>query len=460
MIRKHLVCVAVGILMAFVFGQELDLNNPSTMASIDTESFSFTYIGHAFGADNDSSYWQNNTVDYPATALLSNMSILKQPDFTIFGGDIVQRCFPQVFAVLETSLLNRLDMPVFNSAGNQDFCFVEQYGFDKTIDFVHGANLFLVISSEFGELEKENQDWLIDKLTAALQNETIKNVFVFTHRPLFLDFLPELQQAASLTNTPVKAAKETAETFLNILDEFPKAQKNVYWLASDVGENYPLISHKYNENVQFIASGLYDHAYDHVLNIDVSSQTTKAEVTISITNLGNYKFSSLEDYSPEWLEKFVKEKAATLDSVTYLKSIKSDSIKKLISFERLNGDAYQNKNVGGYIDWATFTPQDNTLRISGWAPIQPGEEIRRWFGYESDFALELNSFEVVVRQDLVKIFGVDQLSSGFDLTFKLVDSQRNLTEGNLCFFGKTGTQDLFILPFNNNQQTFKCKVFP
>lgn len=462
MIQKHLVCVATVIVIAItlstaVFSQELKLNDPLAISSIDTESFSFAYIGHAFGSDNDNSYWENNTVDYPATALLSNISLVKEYDFAIFGGDVIERCFPSVIDALEDSLLNRLNIPLFNAASPTDLCFNERYDSAKFIELVHGANLFLVISSEFEYLEKETSDWLSNTLNAAIDNELIKNVFIFTHRPMFLRYIPELQQAASLANTVIEQDESAAELFLNILDEFPKAQKNVYWLASDIGKNYPLVSHSYNENVQFIASGLYDNAYDHILNIELSSQ---AEVEITIVSLGDYKFSSVDNYSYEWLGEFIKEKTNTLDAVTYLKSIRSGSLEKLASIERLDDDVYQNKNVKGYIDWAAYNPQDNTLKVGGWAPIQAGEEIGRWFGYEGDSTLELDGFQTVVRQDLAQIFGIDQLRAGFELTFKVIDSQNNLLNGNLCFFSQTTTDGRFILPFNNNQQTFNCKIFP
>lgn len=458
--KKFSLSLVLIFLTLYAFGQEVKINNQDAMAAVATESFSFVYIGHAYGSDNDSDYWQANSIDYPATSLLSNISLLKQHDFAIFGGDMIQQCTPEVLEALQDSLLERLNMPIFNSASKRDLCLADKYSFKNTIAMVHGNNLFLFVSSEQETLEKEQAIWLSSKLSKALENTEVENVFMFTSKPFFLGYHPELQQAANLANVPIESNSNSQEIILSALDDYADSQKRVHWFASDIGRNYPVIFHNYNERVSFIASGIYDNAFDHVLTVTVDSQPSKA-VDIEITTIGEQDYGTIEAYSHQWLNEFIiGSTTSSLDYVTRLNKIMSDILDKFALVEKLNDDVYLDYNTKGSIGWATYDDKKRTLSIGGWAPTQEELEDTRWFGYEGDLSLELLDYKTIVRKDVAKRFGNEQLYSGFEITFRHSGAKDALQDSNLCFFSKTANDGLFILPFDSRQQSFKCKIFP
>lgn len=290
-----------------------DINNVhylDELSQAKIADFSFFYAGHAYGKHNSKTYWEKYDVEYPAQALLDNIPILKEHDLAIFGGDVIERCLPPVLKALKESLLKPLAMPIFNSTGNHDVCLAnsENYDYEQNIAFQYGHTLFLITSSAKLTLEGAKVSWLIKKINESKSDDSVKNVFVLTHRPIFLSFVPELQQAAQLANDPVIEEQSIIDRFSESLTDFAILDKELYWLAGDVGVNYPLIYHQFASNIYFIASGMYENNYDHVVSVRVqdTTLTDKSIVSLDVKGLSSYKFKTIETYTYQWLKEFLK----------------------------------------------------------------------------------------------------------------------------------------------------------
>ncbi len=272
----------------------------------EKEQFSFFYTGHSYGHHNSKEYWQKYTVDYPALSLLKNLELLSNFDFAVFGGDIVQRCNQPSVKALQESLLQPIGLPILNSAGNHDKCLSSLYNYPNQIEIRLEHSAFYIVSSFERDLEQSHLEWLKTKLTDVLENQAIQNIFIFTHRPIFLLASSDLQEAAQLANMAVNLEQKDdfMMLFEAIFSEIEQQNKSFYWFAGDVGVKYPLIYHSYSSNIHLIASGLYETAYDNVISVKVSA--TKVE--IDVIGLEEIEFDVIDQYNHTWLAQFWQEK--------------------------------------------------------------------------------------------------------------------------------------------------------
>ena len=304
---KGTVVVSVNCTSSNTWNLPVAMNNVSYLNKLGpnkAENFSFFYAGHAYGTPSNVN---SSTTDYPAKGLLNNIAKLKQHDFAVFGGDMIYSCLPASLVALENTLLKQLAMPIFNSSGNHDTCLSSSanYDYDRNISIQYGHNLFLIISSPKKRTsEVADVTWLIDEITNSKTNPKIRNVFVFTHIPIFLGLEPELKQAAELANNPLLEKASVINSLTQSMTDFKNMNKKLYWLSGDIGAQYPLIYHQYADNIYFLASGMFDNKYDHVLSIKVNDSAHPDDVRISIIGVSSHKFSALETYTHEWLARF------------------------------------------------------------------------------------------------------------------------------------------------------------
>jgi len=452
---------------SLVYSQDITRNNATNMASVNTESFSFFYAGHAYGTYNDDVYWDVYDVEYPATSLLSNVSVLKEFDFAIFGGDLVQRCLPSVIEALEVSLLNRLDMPIFNSAGSNDICLADRYNFEENSVIQHGSTLFLVLSSEVDDLELKQVNWLTSKLKDALTSDTTENIFLFTNHPIFLNYIPESKLTEKLlTKDLLQQEEEIRSELFDVFDSYSQSSKQVYWLAGDTGDmgrDFPVLFHQHNQNVQFIVSAIYDDEYDHVLDVRVfpDEDLGKSIVEMNIVGLSDYEFDSIETYSYHEAYNLSPTNQPTLGSLEHLQAINSNIVGKVVTVENPSDVENLTYDWQGHIDFVDYNSETSVLLLRGWTPVDERESKRRTFTYTSDyFVLKPVGFKTFDRPDVVKIFGDSQLSSGFELSFEIADFPDDLTKHSMCFFVKPSEdQQSSLIVINSEQTTINCELF-
>ena len=334
-------------LMATTSSHCLDINNPDQIITRldNTESFSFFYVGHPYGAHKGREYWKKYNTAYPPAGLLKNIDKLKSHDFAVLGGDIVEVCKDPNIDTLNDLLLKPLELPVLNSTGNHDYCLVEKAGYNPLLVFTLGSNTFLVLSSKNRMLEEKHQDWLEQHLEGLITDPTNKRVFIFTHRPVFFLLDNNLSLAAQKSNFSVEQDAQFMQRFGPLLERISDQNKEIFWFAGDMGIHLPIAYSNRNPNIHFIASGLYERPVDHYISVQVNS----SKVDMKVHGLVEEMNSEITDYSSVWVADFLSEDdSLDYDEASnlideYLKSTKLNNTVPIIPV-KTDGDSGQAYN--------------------------------------------------------------------------------------------------------------------
>jgi len=257
----------------------VNINNPEAIsdAIVDPDSFSFFYIGHAYGAHNGKG--GEKQLAYPHPEILKVIDQLVNYHFGAFGGDVIEICNTQTIKAFEDFLVIPLGLPLINSMGNHDRCLDKIYGFPALQAFSKGNNSFLIINTNNRNFDNQQIEWLGKQLNIFNLDPKAKRIFIFSHRPTFMLLDPSLNAASGLANYPVEKNHFFTHKIGKTLSEID-ARKEVYWFAGDVGMRLSLIYKQLKPNIHFIASGLYERDEDHYLDIKVTS----GKVNISAIN--------------------------------------------------------------------------------------------------------------------------------------------------------------------------------
>ena len=193
------------VLLAPSISHGVNINNPDAIKAAidDPNSFSFFYIGHAYGAHNGGG-GKGKKLVYPHPEIIRIIDQLKQYNFAVFGGDVVEICNKQSVEAFEKFLVEPLGLPLINSMGNHDKCMQKIYGFPETQVFTQGNNTFLIINTAQIKLDKQKIDWLREQLDIFRRNPDSGRLFIFTHRPAFLLLDPSLKEATKYGNFSVE----------------------------------------------------------------------------------------------------------------------------------------------------------------------------------------------------------------------------------------------------------------
>ena len=287
------------ILLAPSISYGVSINNTEAIgASIDDpDSFSFFYIGHAYGAHNGGG--GKKKIAYPHPEIIRLIDQLKKYNFGAFGGDIVEICNKQSVKAFEEFLVNPLGLPLINSIGNHDSCLQTMYDLPALQVITKDNNTFLIVNSKHRRLEHEKIDWLRVQLQEFNKNPDIKRLFIFTHRPSFLLLDPSLKGATGFANFPAKPDDYFTGAVKNTILEID-SNKAVYWFAGDLGIHLPYVYKKLQNNIHLIGSGVYERDSDHYLDVTI----TPDAVDIKTVNFLSGNKSELIEYTnPEFIAK-------------------------------------------------------------------------------------------------------------------------------------------------------------
>jgi len=280
------------ILLIPAISHGVSINNPEAISAAidDADAFRFFYIGHAYGAHNGGG--GKKKLVYPHPEIIRIIDQLKQYDFGVFGGDVVEVCNRQSVEALEKFLVKPLGLPLINSTGNHDNCLKKTYNYPSMQAFTKEKNTFLVISSNQRKLGKQMIEWLREQLEKFNRNPDTKRLFIFTHRPTFLLLDPSLKDAANLANFPVRPDSDFTSAIKNIISNID-TNKAVYWFAGDLGLRLSSVYKKLGQNVHLIGSGVYERDNDHYLDVEIKPDT----VEIKSVNFLSGQASELIEYT-------------------------------------------------------------------------------------------------------------------------------------------------------------------
>lgn len=267
-------------------------------------SYSFITFGHWYGSQLN---WRSVL---PSATILSNIDSInnRRPAFVMAMGDIYRHTDSITLSHFQTLLLNKINAPLFNAVGNhemEDSVFYKSH-FGKTIySFRIKGELYIVLDGEVAicELEGTQLDFLNKMLDSASNDQSIRNVFIFSHRLMWITVEEEFMEVFKDINNEYECFDDTTfknqiyPTLIKLSDKKP-----VYWLSGDYG--FTLFYHKVKgHNLSFISCSMNDSEDDALLQISISE---KGNVSINPRSLTGKKLLPLESYTIDyWREHII-----------------------------------------------------------------------------------------------------------------------------------------------------------
>ena len=283
-----------------VTGTELVSLNQMHLPVSESGSFKFVVAGHIYGSQDE----KDTMPDY---ALVDQLPAFNQMGLSMFIslGDIVEHAVTKDFNHLDENLLSKLDIPVLNTVGNHDVgnrtLYERLYG-QTYYAFQYSSAEFIFLDTERVEctIDDPQREMMNRALEDALNNDQVKNVFIFMHKTLFF-------QNARLFELQVRSAGPNVwdcygHDFWQLMDEklIPAAaQKPVYLFAGDVGawENLsPYYEKRTDVPLTMVMTGIGDSPKDAVIMVAVENE----DVTLQAYRLADGSSIPLEQFSPDY----------------------------------------------------------------------------------------------------------------------------------------------------------------
>jgi hypothetical protein len=248
---------------------------------------------------------------HPAASFLAALDEIRtlQPRFLVSAGDMIEETTSLQIQVLRESVLESLDFPVFNAVGNHDLTDRAAYQaqFGRTFfAFDYGSESYVILDSELsaGRIEGEQKEFLLAKLEEAGRRSEIANVFVFSHKLVWVRSTPAFRVVAEHVNSLESYADGThfateIEPGLRAL----AARKPVYWISGDIGTgaSLPLFFHRDPRSpITYAATGIAETAGDAILRVRVGADAT---VSLEAMELATWKSLPVSEFGIERWER-------------------------------------------------------------------------------------------------------------------------------------------------------------
>jgi hypothetical protein len=263
------------------------------------QNYSFIVSGHFYGQSTNQS-------TFPAATLLANIDTLNKlhPSFLMSLGDMFMDVDDTYLNHYKLSFFDKIKFPLFNAVGNHDISNGNRYEkeFGKSyFSFNIASELYIVLNTELndGSIKGEQYSFLESILKDAEENKSIKNIFVFSHRPIWAEKMDKYSKLF-LENT------RTAIGSNNFLDEViplfvPLKERNMFWLSGSMAGGPASFFYDKNDEVgiTFIQTAIRDTPRDAMLLVNVKA----GQVSFEGLSLTNQKLNSIESYDIDfWLK--------------------------------------------------------------------------------------------------------------------------------------------------------------
>lgn len=292
--------VCLFLLLNKLFGQTVSPFNKLPLA--DTSgNYSFIVSGHFHGESS-------NLSTFPASTLLAGIDTLNsiRPSFMISLGDMFIDLNETYVSNYKKSLFSKLNMPIFNAVGNHDLSnnnFYEKVYGKTYYSFSAGSELYIVLNTEIndGSIKNEQLEFLKKALEEA-QSEKVKNIFIFSHRPVWAENNTTYEGLFKGNSRTLIGENNFEEDIKPLLVGFPK-YKQVYWISGSLA-NGP-VSFFYNKEpdskILFMQTAIRDLPRDAVLQIDVKNGT----VSLKGISLTGQSLQPMETYNLDYWKQRV-----------------------------------------------------------------------------------------------------------------------------------------------------------
>lgn len=283
---------------AFVVEPSIVRLNSAAITTIDMDSpITILAGGHLYGSPyNEGNPLISNTVQ-------NNIDEINSSQANLFFslGDMTYLPSSESIRGLRSTFLDKITIPIFNAVGNHDLkngrtFYQENFG-QTYYSFEYGALQIIVLDTIISHcyIEGHQLDMLDVVLENALHNDAIKNIFIFTHKLIFLEDDDLMGRANGFC--------DYGSNFSYLRDDIliPSSfEKPIYIIAGDVGAFGGNLSPYYyqypNSNLYTIAVGEGDSAADALLKITVDG----SDVNFSLLPLAGGQFNDLSTYTPAY----------------------------------------------------------------------------------------------------------------------------------------------------------------
>lgn len=280
-----------------------------------SQNYSFFVSGHFHGAST-------NISSFPASSLLANLDSINSynPSFIISLGDLFLDVNETYISHYKYSLFNKLKMPLFNAVGNHDLAgnYYEKY-FGKTFfSFTHKSELFIVLNTEIndGSIKDEQLKLFNSAIDEALSGN-IKNVFIFSHRPIWSERIEKYSKLFSDNTRTAIGKNNFNEEIKPLLLKISKS-KNVYWISGSMGGMAPasfFYDRDSETNVTFMQTAIRDLPRDAMLQIKINN----GDVSMKGISLTGQHLEPIENYNLNfWSKTIAPEQSFNFRLLPYL----------------------------------------------------------------------------------------------------------------------------------------------
>lgn len=285
---------------AFVVDPSIVQLNSVAITAVDMNSpITILAGGHLYGSPyNAGTPLISSTVQNNIDTINSS-----QADLFFSLGDMTYLPSMESVQGLRDILLDRVTVPLFNAVGNHDLKngrTFYQNNFGQTYySFEYGSLQIVVLDTVISHcyIEGHQLDMLNSVLEDTLQNNNIRNIFIFVHKLIFL----EDEDLMGRANGMCDYGSNFSQIRDDILIPF-SLEKPIYIFAGDVGAfggNLSPFCYRYpDSNLSTIAVGVGDGVDDALLKIVVEGD----EVKFELIPLADGHFHDLTTYTPAyWL---------------------------------------------------------------------------------------------------------------------------------------------------------------
>jgi len=311
---KYLIFFSIYLLSTSLFAQPVSPFNKLRINDSVNE-YCFIVSGHFHGQSNNAS-------TFPAATVLAGIDTLNalQPNFLMSLGDLFMDVDDIYLQHYKTSLFDKLKIPLFNAVGNHDLSNGNRYEkeFGKSyFSFQVSSELFIVLNTELndGSIKGEQYSFFETVLKNAEVNNSIKNIFVFSHRPIWSERVDKYSKLF-LENTRTEIG---SNNFLDDLMPLLVSLKGKYivWMSGSMGAGPASFFYDKNDDlgITFIQTAIRDTPRDAILKVNVKN----GQIGYEGISLTNQTLNPIEQYNIDyWLNDAKPEQEFNIRLVPYL----------------------------------------------------------------------------------------------------------------------------------------------
>ena len=271
--------------------------NGRTLKSLNSSSFSFYIGGHFYGDAFNKTGLPINTI-YSAVDSINSINNY----FLVSLGDLFLDPEKDIESYSRT-FFKSIKVPIFNAAGNHDVMggYYEKKFKETYFSFNLGSCAFLFLDAERNDskIVLDQLEFFKSRMSSFLEDSLIKNVFVFSHRPIWAEGNVELSQIFKF-NTRSSSLNNFQSDIEPVLIKLAHTKK-VVWCSGSMDVSPASFFYHFDSisKITYIQTAVRGTNHDGILKVEVNGNQIDFK-TISLTTQPTL---SLPEYNVDFFTK-------------------------------------------------------------------------------------------------------------------------------------------------------------